>query len=128
MEDPFYGLAESYLSKVGTLRAVVCHSLVARQPSAHLPQPPARIADIGGGAGHQAIPLAREGYEVTLLDPSRAMLRRPAGSLNHRKRAREGEYAWSRARANEPVRSSVDSRSMRCCATACCSTSRTRTP
>jgi 2-polyprenyl-3-methyl-5-hydroxy-6-metoxy-1,4-benzoquinol methylase len=127
LEDPFYGFADSYLSKVGTFRAVVfCHDLVARQPSAHLPQPPARVAYIGGGAGHQSIPLAQEGYEVTLLDPSRAMLWRPAGSLNQR--TREGEYAWSRARANEPVRSSVDSRSMRCCATACCRTSRTRTP
>ena len=55
--------------------------MVARQLSAHLPQPPARIADIGGGAGHQAIPLAREGYEVTLLDPSRAMLRVARGIL-----------------------------------------------
>jgi 2-polyprenyl-3-methyl-5-hydroxy-6-metoxy-1,4-benzoquinol methylase len=70
LKDHFYRLAESYLSKDGTLRAVVRHTLVARQLSAHLPQPPARIADIGGGAVHQAIPLAREGYEVTLLDPS----------------------------------------------------------
>jgi S-adenosylmethionine-dependent methyltransferase len=34
-------------------------------------RPPARVADIGGGDGSEAISLARKGYEVTLLDPSR---------------------------------------------------------
>ena len=36
----------------------------------HLPPPPARIADIGGGPGRYAIELAREGYRVTLADLS----------------------------------------------------------
>lgn len=36
--------------------------------------PPARIADFGAGTGRLAIPLAREGYRVTAVDPSRAML------------------------------------------------------
>src|SRR5579875_3498978 len=40
----------------------------------HLPPPPARILDVGGGAGHQSFPLARAGYDVTLLDSSPAML------------------------------------------------------
>src|SRR5271156_4107367 len=40
----------------------------------HLPPPPASVLDVGGGAGHQSFPLARAGYEVTLLDPSPAML------------------------------------------------------
>lgn len=40
----------------------------------HLPAPPARIADVGGGAGQQAIPLSRKGHEVTILDPSPKML------------------------------------------------------
>jgi ubiquinone/menaquinone biosynthesis C-methylase UbiE len=102
LEVPGYGLAESYLSIDGTLRAVVRHTLVARQLSAHLPQPPARIADIGGGASHQAIPLAREGYEVTLLDPSRAMLREARGIIESeeedtRRRVRLVEGAGERA-------------------------------
>jgi S-adenosylmethionine-dependent methyltransferase len=40
----------------------------------HLPGPPASVLDVGGGAGHQSFPLAHAGYEVTLLDPSPAML------------------------------------------------------
>jgi 2-polyprenyl-3-methyl-5-hydroxy-6-metoxy-1,4-benzoquinol methylase len=32
------------------------------------------VLDVGGGAGHQSFPLARAGYDVTLLDPSSAML------------------------------------------------------
>ncbi len=35
----------------------------------HLPPPPARILDIGGGPGIYALTLARQGYEVTLVDP-----------------------------------------------------------
>jgi S-adenosylmethionine-dependent methyltransferase len=62
MEDPFSGLAEPYLATEGTLRGVIRHTLVARQLGEHLPRLPARIVDIGGGAGHQAIPLARKGY------------------------------------------------------------------
>ncbi|MDQ3999405.1 MAG: methyltransferase domain-containing protein [Actinomycetota bacterium] len=82
---------------------MVRHTLVARQLSAHLPQPSTRIADIGGGAGHQAIPLAREGYEVTLLNPSRAMLRVARGILESeeegpRRRVRLVEGAGERAR------------------------------
>jgi SAM-dependent methyltransferase len=40
----------------------------------HLPEPPAPVLDVGGGAGHQSFPLAQAGYDVTLLDPSPAML------------------------------------------------------
>src|SRR5258708_14390087 len=34
-----------------------------------LPQPPARLLDVGGGPGTYAIPLARRGYQVHLVDP-----------------------------------------------------------
>jgi SAM-dependent methyltransferase len=40
----------------------------------NLPSPPGSVLDIGGGAGHQSFPLAQAGYDVTLLDPSTAML------------------------------------------------------
>jgi SAM-dependent methyltransferase len=40
----------------------------------HLPPPPAKVLDVGGGAGHQSLPLAQAGYDVAILDPSPAML------------------------------------------------------
>ena len=74
MEGSFAGLAAGYNSSGGTLRRVVRHELVDRGLSEHLTVPPAQIVDVGGGAGQQAIPLLRRGYEVTILDPSREML------------------------------------------------------
>ena len=74
MEDPFAGLAAAYNASGGTLRQVLRHGLVDRGLSEHLSGPPASIVDVGGGAGQQAIPLLRKGYEVTILDPSREML------------------------------------------------------
>jgi len=35
----------------------------------HLPPPPAVVLDVGGAAGVYAVPLARHGYEVHLVDP-----------------------------------------------------------
>lgn len=46
----------------------------------HLPSPPARILDCGGGPGRYAIALAQRGYEVTLFDLSPELLR----SARHR--------------------------------------------
>ena len=40
----------------------------------HLPPPPARIVDIGGGPGRYTIALAQLGYHVTLVDLSRTSL------------------------------------------------------
>ena len=37
--------------------------------SRHLPPAPATVLDVGGGAGVYALPLAREGYSVYLIDP-----------------------------------------------------------
>lgn len=48
---------------------------------AHLPPPPAAIVDVGGGGGNQSIPLARSGYQVTIADPSEAMLAGAAEAL-----------------------------------------------
>ena len=75
MSNGFSGLAGRYLASSETLRGIVRHTLVARQLAEHIPAPPASVIDVGGGAGHQAVPLARRGYEVTILDPSRTMLR-----------------------------------------------------
>jgi ubiquinone/menaquinone biosynthesis C-methylase UbiE len=74
-DDAWAGLAdkfadEAYASVKGYVRTSVMH----QQLLEHLPAPPASVLDVGGGAGHQSLPLAQAGYEVTLLDPSTAML------------------------------------------------------
>jgi len=61
---------DAYASAKGQVRTYVIH----RQLLEHLPAPPGHLLDVGGGAGHQSFPLAEAGYEVTLLDPSSAML------------------------------------------------------
>ncbi len=75
VDDAWAGLADAfaddaYASVKGRVRTYVMH----RQLLDHLPEPPAAVLDVGGGAGHQSFPLAQAGYEVTLLDPSTAML------------------------------------------------------
>jgi SAM-dependent methyltransferase len=74
-DDTWAGLAdlfadEAYASVKGYVRTYVMH----QQLLEHLPEPPATVLDVGGGAGHQSLPLAQAGYEVTLLDSSPAML------------------------------------------------------
>lgn len=67
-------LSERFPKHYETIRGKVRQSLVSRQLGEHLRQPQARICDVGGGMGHQTIPLARLGYEATILDPSNEML------------------------------------------------------
>jgi SAM-dependent methyltransferase len=62
----------AYATVKGQVRTFVLH----RQLLAHLPAPPATVLDVGGGAAHQSLPLARLGYQVTVLDSSAAMLAR----------------------------------------------------
>ena len=60
----------AYATVKGRVRTFVLH----QQLLAHLPEPPATVLDVGGGAAHQSLPLARLGYHVTVLDSSAAML------------------------------------------------------
>lgn len=62
--------AGAYASVKGYVRTYVLHHQLLEQ----LPEPPATVLDVGGGAGHQSFPLAEAGYHVTVLDPSPAML------------------------------------------------------
>jgi S-adenosylmethionine-dependent methyltransferase len=39
-----------------------------------LPRPPAEVVDAGGGTGQLSVPLAADGWTVTVVDPSAAML------------------------------------------------------
>jgi S-adenosylmethionine-dependent methyltransferase len=74
-DDIWAGLVDrfadkAYASVKGYVRTYVLH----QQLLEHLPEPPATLLDVGAGAGHQSFPLAEAGYDVTLLDPSPAML------------------------------------------------------
>lgn len=68
LADPF--VDDAYASAKGQVRTFVLHAQLLR----HLPDPPATVLDVGGGAAHQSLPLARLGFEVTVVDPSPAML------------------------------------------------------
>lgn len=76
MADPF--VEGAYASVKGQVRTFVLHSQLLR----HLPPPPASVLDVGGGAAHQSLPLARLGYDVTILDSSPAMLAKAAQRLS----------------------------------------------
>jgi SAM-dependent methyltransferase len=68
LADPFVDGA--YATVKGRVRTFVLHQHLL----AHLPAPPSTVLDVGGGAAHQSLPLARLGYQVTVLDSSAAML------------------------------------------------------
>ena len=76
-EDRWSPLADRFIDgHYGSLRGRVRTHVVDAHLRAHLPPPPLGVVDIGGGGGHQSIPLAHAGYEVTIVDPSPAMLGR----------------------------------------------------
>ncbi|MBB4664443.1 class I SAM-dependent methyltransferase [Conexibacter arvalis] len=58
------GLEHARLETVSRIEGVRTRELLQRL----LPAPPAVVLDVGGGAGVHALPLARDGYEVHLLD------------------------------------------------------------
>jgi ubiquinone/menaquinone biosynthesis C-methylase UbiE len=57
--------AERLASGRGELERVRTQAILAR----YLPPPPATVLDVGGAAGVYAIPLAKQGYAVHLVDP-----------------------------------------------------------
>ena len=74
-EDAWATLADAfvdgaYATVKGRVRTHVLHAQLLQ----HLPPAPATVLDVGGGAAHQSLPLARLGYDVTVVDPSAAML------------------------------------------------------
>jgi S-adenosylmethionine-dependent methyltransferase len=81
-DDAWAPLAERFVDRhYGTLRGRVRTHVIGRHLRDHLPGPPAALVDVGGGAGNQSIPLARDGYQVTIVDPSAAMLVRARARL-----------------------------------------------
>ena len=74
-EATWAGLADTFADQAyATVKGYVRTYVMHHQLLEHLPEPPATVLDVGGGAGHQSFPLAQAGYDVTLLDPSPSML------------------------------------------------------
>ena len=74
-------VANWFVDQYDTLYGLVRTHVVHQHLAAHLAPPPGRVVDVGGGSGQQSIPLAREGYDVTVVDPSVVMLGRAADRL-----------------------------------------------
>lgn len=86
--DVWEGLAEQFVDRhYGSLRGRVRTHVIHAHLRTHLAPPPLRIVDVGGGAGNQSIPLARDGYDVTIVDPSPGMLQRAERRLAEESRA-----------------------------------------
>ena len=82
-EDEWAELGRRFVDEhYGSLRGRVRTYVIDQHLRAHLARPPLRVVDVGGGAGHQSIPLARRGYEVTIVEPSPAMLERAQQQLD----------------------------------------------
>ncbi len=80
--DAWAPLADRFVTgHYGTVRGQVRTYVIDRHLRTHLPPPPASLVDVGGGGGNQSVPLARAGYQVTIADPSAAMLDRAAARL-----------------------------------------------
>jgi SAM-dependent methyltransferase len=73
-DDPFASLADPFSEAYASVKGYVRTHVLHQQLLEHLSPPPVPVLDVGGGAGHQSFPLARAGYDVTLLDPSPTML------------------------------------------------------
>jgi S-adenosylmethionine-dependent methyltransferase len=79
-----------------SLRGRVRTHVVNEHLRQHIGPVPQRVVDVGGGAGNQSVPLARAGHEVTIVDPSAAMLERATRRL-----ASESEEVAARVRLVE---------------------------
>src|ERR1700722_10488308 len=97
---------EAYASVKGYVRTYVMH----QQLLEHMPEPPATVLDVGGGAGHQSFPLAHAGYEVTLLDPSSAMLDKARERLGRLPEETQGRVTFVQADGENAVEAVNDQR------------------
>ncbi len=86
-----------------SLHGRVRNYVIGQHLDAHLPPPPDRIVDVGGGGGNQSIPLARRGYDVTILDQSAAMLERAVEAVAKEDAATAGRIRLVTGRGEEVV-------------------------
>ena len=112
-KDEWDALGERFVDHhYASLRGRVRTHVIDEHLRAHLAPPPLHVVDVGGGAGHQSLPLARAGYEVTIVDPSPSMLERaarllasedepggrPGAARRGERRGCAGRTRWSRVR------------------------------
>ncbi len=81
-DDLWAALGERFVDHYGSLRGRVRTHVIHEHLRQHLGPTPQRVVDVGGGAGNQSVWLARAGHEVTIVDPSAAMLERAAHLLS----------------------------------------------
>src|SRR5262245_49385941 len=84
----------------GLVEAARTREVIAR----HLPPPPARVLDVGGGPGAYAHWLEGLGHDVVLVDPmplhveqARATLRRGTARVGDARRLEDGDGAYDAA-------------------------------
>ena len=81
----------------GSLRGRVRTHVIDAHLRAELAPPPLTVVDVGGGGGNQSLPLAQDGYHVTIVDPSPAMLERAEARVTAAARAGAGADTGSDA-------------------------------
>ena len=72
-DSTFGGGRPGWLDRLGNVRNVVRQEMISRQLDKHLPEPPARVLDVGAGQGTQSIRLARAGQQVIAIEPDPEM-------------------------------------------------------
>ena len=72
-DSTFGGGRPGWLGGLGNIRNVVRQEMISRQLDKHLPEPAARVLDVGAGQGTQSIRLARAGHRVLAVEPDPEM-------------------------------------------------------
>jgi len=97
-DDAFAPAVERWIGHLGSARDVVRQELVTRQLAQHLPPQgkdrTVRVLDVGCGQGTQAIRLARQGYQVTGVDPSAELLAHATASTDAEPRDVRERLSW----------------------------------
>lgn len=106
MADIYEELAGPFVAHYDSLRGALRYALVSEQLDEHLAAAESLdVVDVGGGAGHQALRLARLGHRVTLVDPSPEMLRRAKVAIEAEQFDVRGRLHLVEAAATEAPRS-----------------------